>query len=53
MYLATSFVNPTVAGNESINFVVWIFVLLLFPLGTQRGRESVEIALAADLSTLR
>jgi O-antigen ligase len=42
MYFATSFVNPTIAGNESINFVVWSFVLLLFPLRSVVDRESGE-----------
>ena len=52
MYFATSFVNPTVAGNESINFVVWNFVLLLFPVGDPLDREPGEKALTADSNTL-
>jgi O-antigen ligase len=53
IYFLTSFVNPTVAGNESINFVVWTFVLLLFPLRNERGRASGRDALAADPATVR
>jgi O-antigen ligase len=50
MYLATTFVNPTIAGNETFSFVIWSFTLLLLPTGYSLDREFGEPTLAANSS---